>query len=97
MTKRRPTPTIYAEDQTGTGPGDDLLAFAGAKRFATVLADPPWRFINRTGKMAPEHRRLNRYGTMSVDDIAALPVAEILETDGASLSLGSKRLASGRP
>ena len=34
-------------------------------RFATVLADPPWRFNNRTGKVAPEHRRLSRYGTMS--------------------------------
>ncbi len=43
--------------------------------FATVLADPPWRFQNRTGKVAPEHRRLSRYDTMTVADIAALPVA----------------------
>jgi hypothetical protein len=28
--------------------------------FRTVLADPPWRFTNRTGKVAPEHRRLDR-------------------------------------
>ena len=56
---------------------DDLLAFAGDERFSTVLADPPWRFTNRTGKMAPEHRRLARYRTMSVDEIAALPVCEI--------------------
>ena len=48
------------------------------KRFATVLADPPWRFINRTGKMAPEHRRLARYETMSVADICALPVEQFL-------------------
>jgi len=46
------------------------------QRFATVLADPPWRFTNRTGKMAPEHRRLNRYGTMELDEICALPVSE---------------------
>ena len=58
--------------------GADLLKFAGRMRFATVLADPPWRFVNRTGKMAPEHRRLSRYGTMTVAEIAALPVAEIL-------------------
>jgi N6-adenosine-specific RNA methylase IME4 len=46
-------------------------------QFATILADPPWRFQNRTGKMAPEHRRLSRYGTMTVDEINALPVAEV--------------------
>ena len=55
----------------------DLLAVAAGRRFGTVLADPPWRFMNRTGKMAPEHRRLSRYGTMTVDDIASLPVGEV--------------------
>ena len=55
----------------------DLLRFAGSKRFRTVLADPPWRFTNRTGKMAPEHRRLSRYGTMTVDEICSLPVARV--------------------
>lgn len=43
-------------------------------RYATILSDPPWRFMNRTGKMAPEHRRLHRYRTMTVEEIAALPV-----------------------
>ncbi len=43
--------------------------------FATILADPPWRFQNRTGKVAPEHRRLSRYRTMSVEEICRLPVA----------------------
>ena len=46
--------------------------------FATVLADPPWQFVNRTGKMAPEHRRLNRYETLTTDAICALPVAGFL-------------------
>jgi N6-adenosine-specific RNA methylase IME4 len=46
------------------------------KRFGTILADPPWRFQNRTGKMAPEHHRLSRYGTMDLDAIKALPVAD---------------------
>jgi N6-adenosine-specific RNA methylase IME4 len=44
--------------------------------WTTILADPPWRFQNRTGKVAPEHRRLDRYSTMELDDICALPVAE---------------------
>ena len=55
---------------------DDFRTRIGGKRFATVLADPPWQFQNRTGKVAPEHRRLNRYGTMTLEDIKALPVAE---------------------
>lgn len=50
--------------------------FAGLKgQFGTILIDPPWRFQNRTGKMAPEHKRLHRYLTMSFEEIAALPVA----------------------
>src|SRR5690606_23068339 len=48
--------------------------------FSTVLADPPWRFANRTGKVAPEHRRLDRYSTLSLDEIKALPVHETLAT-----------------
>ena len=44
--------------------------------FSTILADPPWRFSNRTGKMAPEHRRLDRYSTMSLDAIKQLAVSE---------------------
>lgn len=45
--------------------------------FSTILADPPWRFSNRTGKVAPEHKRLDRYSTMSLDDIKAMPVESI--------------------
>lgn len=55
----------------------DLLKVAGHTSYACLLADPPWQFINRTGKVAPEHRRLSRYGTMDVDAIAALPVARV--------------------
>lgn len=39
-----------------------------------VLADPPWQFTNRTGKVAPEHKRLNRYGTLSLEEIKEIPV-----------------------
>ena len=59
-------------------PGDELLQQAGNQKFATVLADPPWQFSNRTGKMAPEHRRLQRYSTMKLKDIAELPVSRIV-------------------
>jgi N6-adenosine-specific RNA methylase IME4 len=45
--------------------------------FSTILADPPWRFQNRTGKVAPEHRRLSRYDTLTWKDIAAIPVSEV--------------------
>lgn len=45
--------------------------------FQTLLADPPWRFINRTGKVAPEHRRLSRYDTLTSDEICRLPVADL--------------------
>jgi N6-adenosine-specific RNA methylase IME4 len=57
--------------------GIDLLANARGKRFGTILADPPWQFQNRTGKVAPEHKRLSRYGTMTLDEICALPVGDI--------------------
>jgi len=57
-------------------PSEDLKTFLGNDRFATVLADPPWRFKNRTGKVAPEHRRLARYPTLSLDEICSLPIAE---------------------
>jgi N6-adenosine-specific RNA methylase IME4 len=46
-------------------------------RYATILADPPWRFQNRTGKMAPEHKRLLRYPTMTIEEIKALPVPNL--------------------
>lgn len=55
---------------------NDFRTSLSRKRFKTILADPPWRFQNRTGKMAPEHRRLSRYGTMELEEIKALPVAE---------------------
>lgn len=43
--------------------------------FGAIMADPPWQFANRTGKVAPEHRRLRRYSTMTVEEICNLPVA----------------------
>lgn len=56
----------------------DLLVFAAPNIFSTVLADPPWQFQNKSGKIAPEHWRLNRYATMPTTEIASLPVSEIV-------------------
>lgn len=46
-------------------------------QYATLLADPPWQFQNRTGKMAPEHKRLLRYPTMELDGIFNLPISRL--------------------
>jgi N6-adenosine-specific RNA methylase IME4 len=67
-------------------PANSLLLTAGTSRFSTVLADPPWQFQNRTGKVAPEHRRLNRYETMDLKEICNLPVKQIT-ADSAHLYL----------
>ena len=56
---------------------ENLLRFCGDQKYSTIYADPPWRFQNRTGKVAPEHKRLNRYETMELEDIMALPVAQV--------------------
>ena len=55
----------------------NLREFANGKKYKTIYADPPWQFQNRTGKIAPEHKRLNRYCTMTLEDIKSLPVEEI--------------------
>lgn len=68
-------------------PTADLAPFPTVEGgFQTILADPPWRFSNRTGKVAPEHRRLGRYQTMSLDEIKDLPVGEVC-ADNAHLYL----------
>lgn len=58
-------------------PSIDLLRFASGRTFRTILADPPWRFANRTGKIAPEHHRLLRYSTLSTEEICSLPVKAV--------------------
>ncbi|MGD0791541.1 MAG: MT-A70 family methyltransferase [Terriglobales bacterium] len=65
---------------------EDLLTFVGGRRFGTILVDPPWQFQNRTGKIAPEHKRLSRYGTLGLDDIKMLPV-ELAAADTCHLYL----------
>ena len=55
----------------------NLESFTKGKKYNTIYADPPWQFQNRTGKVAPEHKRLTRYPTMTIEDIKNLPIAEI--------------------
>jgi len=55
----------------------DFATSLSGRRFGTILADPPWQFQNRTGKVAPEHKRLARYRTLALDEIKSLPVANV--------------------
>lgn len=57
---------------------EELAGALDGQKFGTILADPPWRFDNRTGKVAPEHRRLRRYETLSLEEIKSLPVADFI-------------------
>ncbi|HVK96749.1 MAG TPA: MT-A70 family methyltransferase [Flavisolibacter sp.] len=52
----------------------DFISFIGQEKFSTILADPPWQFDNRTGKVAPEHKRLSRYPTLTLQEIKEIPV-----------------------
>lgn len=61
---------------TEPNPAEDLISKARGP-YATILADPPWQFQNRTGKVAPEHRRLLRYPTMTLQEIEQLPVGRL--------------------
>lgn len=58
---------------------DPFASLREQSPFKTILIDPPWRFRNRTGKIAPEHKRLRRYPTLSIDDIKAIPVGEFAD------------------
>jgi N6-adenosine-specific RNA methylase IME4 len=64
-------------EDMGTDAAGSLLAKADGRRFGAILADPPWQFQNKTGKVAPEHRRLSRYATLTLDDITRLPVEQV--------------------
>jgi N6-adenosine-specific RNA methylase IME4 len=50
----------------------DLEALVGTK-FGTIYADPPWGYDNQGTRAATS----NHYGTMSVEEIAALPIAPL--------------------
>jgi N6-adenosine-specific RNA methylase IME4 len=58
-------------------PAQDFLSHVHGRNYGTILADPPWQFTNRTGKIAPEHKRLNRYSTLSLQQIKEIPVSVV--------------------
>ena len=58
---------------------EDFRRYTSGKKYRTIYADPPWQFQNRTGKVAPEHKRLTRYNTMKLDEIKQLPVSEVAD------------------
>ena len=85
-----PSPTVHSDPALAVSPSpfagesvNDLgfLLDAGC-RFPAVYADPPWPYDNRASRGAAS----NHYRTMSLDDLAALPV-ESLVTDNAHLHL----------
>jgi N6-adenosine-specific RNA methylase IME4 len=61
---------------TEVNPSQDLFDKIEGQ-YSTILADPPWQFQNRSGKVAPEHRRLLRYPTMELKEIMDLPVPRL--------------------
>jgi len=67
------------KDNRRLSAANDFLNYAGNLKFATILADPPWQFQNRTGKMAPEHKRLSRYPTLTLQEIKDIPVQAATE------------------
>jgi len=60
-----------------SAPAQGFLSAVHQRSYGTILADPPWQFSNRTGKMAPEHRRLSRYLTLTLQAIKAIPVVAV--------------------
>ena len=58
---------------------ENFRQYTAGKKYKTIYADPPWQFQNRTGKVAPEHKRLTRYGTMKLEEIKALPISEVTD------------------
>jgi N6-adenosine-specific RNA methylase IME4 len=77
MSRGRSSNQLIIQSRPVSIAGEDLLSFVDGRVFGTILADPPWQFQNRTGKIAPEHKRLARYGTMTLNEIKDLPVAEV--------------------
>ena len=59
---------------------ENLKYYTAGKKYKTIYADPPWQFQNRTGKVAPEHKRLTRYETMTLEEIKSLPVSDVADT-----------------
>lgn len=68
---------IVKTSEVKSGVAIDFINSVEPIGYKTILADPPWRFQNRTGKVAPEHKRLNRYDTLKLEEIMEIPVSLI--------------------
>ena len=75
---------------------NNFIKYTQGKKYKTIYADPPWQFQNRTGKVAPEHKRLNRYPTMKLEDIMKLPVGDVADEKKPFVFMGAECTASGR-
>lgn len=64
----------------------DTLLPQISSTYSTILADPPWQFRNRTGRISPEYGRVYKYPTMNLQEIINLPVSR-LATENAHLYL----------
>ena len=73
--KRRESLVVSPEHQTPAccSVGDLAEAARGRTRFATIYADPPWKYGNQSSRAATD----DHYGTMTVEEICALPVNAI--------------------
>lgn len=59
---------------------EDIVTFAAGRKFATILADPPWRF--RTWNETNQRKSASRhYDLMQDNDILSLPVAAVAADD----------------
>ncbi|AOR76545.1 MT-A70 family methyltransferase [Novosphingobium resinovorum] len=59
-------------------------AFDGLRRngYGFIMADPAWSWVNFSGKGAAPHRTEDEpYPTMTIEEMAALPVAEVAAKD----------------
>ena len=59
--------------------------------YRTITVDPPWPFehkletLTRVGREKKDRSAEAHYSTMSLDDIAAMPVAELAHPEGCHL------------
>lgn len=64
------------QNRERVGKAPTILEFVGDERFPAIVIDPPWDWGDE-GDADQFGRSRPTYGTMSIDEIAALPVGEI--------------------
>jgi N6-adenosine-specific RNA methylase IME4 len=71
-----PNPPTAKRRHVGSSNAPHALSDLPQHHFTAILADPPWHFVTRSpkgqGRSASQH-----YSTMSFEQIASLPVAEL--------------------